>query len=956
MKQLKYSLISFVAVVASVAGHFAQGAEVRASVSTHETYVGLPVRLQVEVRDATKVAPPTLPAIDGVKIESVGRPGRSTRITSINGRTTTSTSTTYTFDLTPQHAGRFEVPAITVHADGADLPTQPLSFVASNSNTDDLLFVEIAGKQKQIYVGQSLDVTLRIWIRPYHDRERKITLSEGDMWQLISDRTTWGMFAERMGELAAKDQRPGGKEVLRKDSHGTEHGYYLYEVDATIYPKHPGKIDASEVKVVVEYPTALGKSRDPFAGFFDDMPFPSGRLGALDEDSFSPFGRRLTVQAARPIVAEAHAEAIDVLPIPTAGRPADYRGAVGRYVIATEANPVHVKAGDPIDLMIGVSGTGPMDLVQAPPLAEVQALVADFKVPTEPLAGFVKGDRKVFSTSIRPRRAGIARIPSIPFSYFDPTDGKFVTVHSEPIAIRVDAAETLALDAVVGKERGTASVKAATQSTQQVASDAALPIYTSADVLRSEATFSLWQPSFVALLLAPPLVVLVIAGMRLRGLNRWLAGRFGSSLKRCKNAIEVATRPSEIAAALQAFVVTREGVGRASKNHTELLGALRLAGADELAVRCERLFEACDDAASPGHAGAQTMESLKREAIQVAESMAAKKDEPHLKPRPSAKSKKLRRTSSRRPAVTRVAVLLVAATGSLGLSSARVLAADGVPGNAGTPIVAAETTSPPLAATAVRSLTLSAQQQQALFEEANACYRHGDSVRATDLAAAKQSFSEAAEKYETLVASGVANSRLFVNVANAYFESGRPSKAIANYRRALKIDPSNTVARKGLAAAERSLEPTSSDEKRGDKLGSLNVTEFATAVSDFVGVRRLQTFAIVAWFVFWGTLAGRLLGTRFAWKTLAATSLAVLVAACIMIFNAWQENTQPAAIITVANAKLNESAASTAAPASNAVLHEGQAVQPLIERGEWIQVRTTAGQIGWLPQQAVDVI
>jgi len=42
-----------------------------------------------------------------------------------------------------------------------------------------------------------------------------------------------------------------------------------------------------------------------------------------------------------------------------------------------------------------------MDLVQAPPLAELSSLTTDFKVPSEPLAGFVKGDRKVFSTSIR---------------------------------------------------------------------------------------------------------------------------------------------------------------------------------------------------------------------------------------------------------------------------------------------------------------------------------------------------------------------------------------------------------------------------------------------------------------------------------------------------------------------------------------------------------------------------
>ena len=85
-----------------------------------------------------------------------------------------------------------------------------------------------------------------------------------------------------------------------------------------------------------------------------------------------------------------------------------------------DAKPTDVKAGDPINLLLGIAGTGPMDLVQAPPLAELPALTRDFKVPNEPLAGYVEGDRKVFSTTIRPRKDGITEIPPIPFTYFDP--------------------------------------------------------------------------------------------------------------------------------------------------------------------------------------------------------------------------------------------------------------------------------------------------------------------------------------------------------------------------------------------------------------------------------------------------------------------------------------------------------------------------------------------------------
>ena len=446
---IRIALTLALAALASSAGLSLSAAEVSARLSTPETYVGQPVTLQIHVSGASQVDPPSIPDVDGLKISALGAPSRSMQITTINGQTTTRTSLTFVYEVTPQRSGSFLIPPITLHVNGRDQRTGVLEVVASKSETGDLLFAEIAGKEKEIYVGQSLDLTLRIWLRPYRDRQHNITLSEGDMWKMISDRTTWGPFADRLQQLADNGQRPAGKEVLRKDGDGNPQSYYLYEINSTIYPKRPGTIDADDVKVVVQYPIALGKARSPFGELFDDMP--GGRSGFFgDDEAFSPFGSQLTVRLVRPIVAVAQVDPIRVLPVPTADRPSDYRGAVGKYVIAAQASPTTVKAGDPINLLIGISGTGPMEFVEAPPLADLAELTADFKVPNEPLAGFVKGDRKLFSTSIRPRRAGVAQIPAIPFSFFDPAAKKFVTVHSDPISIKVDPAEMLALNDVTG--------------------------------------------------------------------------------------------------------------------------------------------------------------------------------------------------------------------------------------------------------------------------------------------------------------------------------------------------------------------------------------------------------------------------------------------------------------------------------------------------------------------------
>ena len=75
-----------------------------------------------------------------------------------------------------------------------------------------LCLVEIDGAKDKVFVGQPLELTLKIWVKPFQDKGRSLTLSEGDMWQMISETISWGSFTDRMNELAANNQRPGGQD------------------------------------------------------------------------------------------------------------------------------------------------------------------------------------------------------------------------------------------------------------------------------------------------------------------------------------------------------------------------------------------------------------------------------------------------------------------------------------------------------------------------------------------------------------------------------------------------------------------------------------------------------------------------------------------------------------------------------------------------------------------------
>ena len=574
--------LAILSVASLAASPAAAAADVRASLSTHEAYVGSPITLSLEIEDADASSIPEIPRVDGLEINSSGTPSRSSQTTIINGRRSHHVSETHTWRIVPRREGTFEIPAMKIDLGGQTVSTRPLRFVVSRSETGDLLFAEISGHYDKIYVGQPMDLTLKIWVKPYHDRNLDIRLSEGDMWQMISqERSNWGIFSDRLQELAENNQRPGGQEVLRTDEEGDEHAYYLYEIPATIYPKRPGEVDADDVQIVVDYPTRLGKTRDPFDSFF-------GRRGSsfFGDDMPSLFGPKLAVTDIRPIVASASVDATEVTAIPTENRPTDYRGAVGRYGIATQATPTDVKAGDPITLHIAISGDGPMDLVQAPPLSE---LSTDFRVSDDPLAGVVQEDTKFFSISIRPRKAGITEIPAIPLTYFDPTKEEFVTVKSEPIPIKVAPGDNLAAGAIIGRH-GSGSTTPA--ETGEPVSYISFTNFTGDGVLQvvRPAGDLPWILGFTI----PPLFFFSVILYRNRSRwSTWMSVLPGATIRETHSTLDRAASPSAIVDVLRKFLANCLGEHPLSMSPREMIGELRSRGFTGL-EECERTIERCE--------------------------------------------------------------------------------------------------------------------------------------------------------------------------------------------------------------------------------------------------------------------------------------------------------------------------------------------------------------------------
>lgn len=926
--------LPFVILILAALHTAAVAADVDARLSQRETDVGKPIILQLTIHDAAKFQEPDLPAIDDCDIQSVGAPREMSQVTIVNGRRSESRTVTQQYLVTPRREGTFTIPPMTVSVDGEQVVTEPLRFVATKNTSGELMFVEIDGGKKKVFVGQPLDLTLKIWIKPFRDPGTGQTLSEGDMWSTISGSTSWGAFRDRVTELAQNGQRPGGEDVLRDDGTGQERSYYLYSINATIYPKRAGEIDAKDVQIIANYPTELGRSRSPFAGAFGDDFFggrsPLSRMMTDDFFGSQMGGGGLTITKSRPIVGDVRVDATEVLPIPTTGRPDDYRGAVGQYRILTEATPTSVAAGDPITLNIGILGTGPMELVQAPPLSTMTELTSDFKVPDDTLAGFVKDDTKLFTTTIRPRRAGIEQIPPIRFSFFNPDTQKYETVMSDPIPVQVTESETLALDAIVGGARSASPDETKAQV------DHNLPDFTNhggSHVLLTQSPHTGAHRWWLFLIL-PPIVWLGVVVNKHRSAIGNHMPSFRSRKTLCLNAIARAKSISEVNYLIAAFILKRCGdnyrtslsqsqaEASSSELFTRAVGALRLAGLYETANQVESFLSPRDIIEKP----------LTPEFISAAQSLVERIEAAVIANRKSRVVVKAPPRSSfpaKMPAPNsphhRTAGLLIAfVLMGLGVSTS----------------IAAEPT----------AMTLTADQQSTLLAEATQAYDRG--MVNADSADAKELLTAARTKYQVLVDSGIRNAELFTNLGNADLQTGELGRAIANYEQALLLDPAHEQALRNLAYANSKVEGVSVQTT-----SQWDIRQINNRLVDVVGERTILWTLAISSVLFWGLLIVHAYHRGFPVRTVAAVPLILLIASTGSALLTQSNSQFPWNAVVVANhISLHAGDGSEFDAVVTIDTAQGHRVQVLSRRGAWTQVRTIDGQTGWIHDRDLEMV
>ena len=227
-----------------------------------------------------------------------------------------------------------------------------------------------------------------------------------------------------------------------------------------------------------------------------------------------------------------------------------------------------------------------------------------------------------------------------------------------------------------------------------------------------------------------------------------------------------------------------------------------------------------------------------------------------------------------------------------------------------------------------------------LFSLGNQQYAHGDYAAAT-------------ESYERILQQRIHNSRVYYNLGNACFKRNQIGRAILNYEKALKLDPTDTEARENLTFANQRIR----DRIPADDLPYL-VTLLERA-RDLLRPGQVTALFVGFYLVAMMLSGGWILGRRRRWGP--AVGVAALVFSGLMLVaGGWallqvrERNSADEAIV------LTEKAGVLSGPGTEntliASVHEGTKVRVHVSRQGWVQVTLPDGRAGWIQGDALGVI
>lgn len=360
----------------------------------------------------------TPPEIQNFEILAGPSTSQSTSVEVINGKVTQSESISYTYILEATKEGKFTIePAVAVvsknemkcnavtievvkQTNSSQQQDQTRGNEQTSESRSDLpsseLFVTLDLNRSSVYIGEPLIATLKIYTR--------VGVSNFVDFKFPAFNGFWSQEIETPNQIKFQRENVNGKiynmGVIKK---------YL------LFPQKNSRLDIEPFELEVLYQQRVNRSQSIFDDFF-----------GTDET----FRKKLISKAV----------SVNVKDLPT-NAPESFKGGVGSFKIEASIDKKAVKTNEAITLKYKIAGNGNIKLVESPKVEFPSGFEVFDPKTTDKISNNVDGASgfKQFEYVAIPRTPGNFTIPSIEFSYFDPSKGQYTTLKSDEFNVRVSS-------------------------------------------------------------------------------------------------------------------------------------------------------------------------------------------------------------------------------------------------------------------------------------------------------------------------------------------------------------------------------------------------------------------------------------------------------------------------------------------------------------------------------------
>ncbi|MBM3986474.1 MAG: protein BatD [Planctomycetes bacterium] len=422
------ALFALCALLALSPGAAAQGASGGASLRAYLTSgvvrLGDRVALVVTVENARSSELGTLPSVKGLGIGPVQPPAEQRSIVFLGARRQESVTRTWTIPLRPQQTGQYAIPGFDMLVDGVARRTNELSLnVVRDLKGEELGYLEVRTSTPKVVVGQPFTIEVLFGF--------DLAITGTTDYANLS--LAWWASLPGLLENATPPPDPARArvQVVVNDRE-------MVEVEQLPNRSYRGR-EFLQLRLVRSFtPTREGRIELPTSHF------EFGRT-VQSQDFF-----RTRREKGETYFVRAAEVALDVIGLPEQGRPLEFSGAIGQIVARADATPRDVDAGDSIKFKVEWTGAGNLEFFTAPDPARLDTF-RDFRVYGKSEERSL--DRRVVTYDLSPISSAVTEIPALPLSVFDPVSGRYGSVSTEPLSVRVRALEGASGMSVDDRER-----------------------------------------------------------------------------------------------------------------------------------------------------------------------------------------------------------------------------------------------------------------------------------------------------------------------------------------------------------------------------------------------------------------------------------------------------------------------------------------------------------------------